>query len=260
MTALKLRRVALSVGIIPTAGTNWKAVARKIAKDRNHENLFDSPSREIKIERDFYNIVEVRSAFGTSISSVREFSGNFENTENNQGFIPRTIGTTDTVLRTLDTCTKKFHIHPGQMPESRKLSLTDISAMLDRLEVLKQPIQETVVSITNRTSGIGATQFKVFYKYMKDGSRCRTSKSVVWSPFASETHDLNGSRTQPGSRVNMISTFTNGQKQFSNKLVHMYTNHQKKERTKGIIIRTRLDPIRKAPLLSKEDKETYLNG
>ncbi len=253
MNAITLRQAALKMGIIPTTYSNWKAVVRKALRDEIHSKRFNSPKRELKIQRDFNEIASIRNAFGTSVSSAREFGGAFENAITGKGFMPTAIGSTDAVHRRLDKITKHFHVHPGQTPGSRRLSLGDVKLVIAALERTGQPTQETVVSLVNRTSGIGATQMKIFYK---NGVRVR--KALEWNPFALETFNLNGERTNLGNRVSMFQSCSQEQIDFQHELVRGYVSHQKRENDKGNFIKTREKIMFQSVTLDRGDREIYL--
>ncbi len=257
MNALKLRTAALEIGILPMAETNWKAVVRKVMKDRAHSKFFGSPERELKIKRDFNDIVSIRSAFGTSVSSDREFGGSFENTTSSKGFIPITIGSTSEIKRKRSSATKQFHVHPGQWPFSRRSSYSDRKTMVDTVIKYEQPVQEITASLTNRLTGIGATQTTIFYK-----KGVLKTRVVDYNPFAKETINLNGDRIYFGNRVSMIGLFNHNQKilqQYLTKKVITFQKKNSKNNETGII-KTRETAMSVSIRMNQEIREFYLDG
>ncbi len=254
MNALEIRQKALEIGILPITDTNWKSVTKKAIKDEAHSNRFGSPKRLLKIERDFYSIVSIRTAFGTSVSSEREFGGSFENTQESKGFIPTSIGSINEIKRKKYGAMKQFHTHPGQCRLSRTPSDADISNTTALSIKRGQPAQEVVVSIVNRQYGIGATSTTVFNK--DNQTRVR---QVHWNPFAKETFSIGGNVIDIGTRVSILAPTNKNQHIFQNHLVRLYTDHQKLNRDKGIIP-TRTIPMKLRFTISQAIKEFYLNG
>ncbi len=255
MNALEMRQKALEIGILPISETNWKSVVKKAIKDEAHANRFGSPKRQLKIERDFYSIVSIRTAFGTSVSSEREFAGSFENTQNLKGFIPISIGSLNQVKRKRDGAMKQFHTHPGQHRLSRTPSKTDMRKIVALSVKRGQPAQEVVVSIVNRQYGIGATSTTVFTK--DNQSRVR---QVHWNPFAKETFSIGGDVVNVGTRVSILAPANENQYTFQKHLVRLYTDYQKSSRIKGRIIPTRTIAIKLRFIMSQVIREFYLNG
>ncbi len=253
MNALEMRRKALEIGILPIAETNWKAVIKKVIKDEAHSNRFDSPKRLLKIERDFYSIVSIRTAFGTSVSSEREFGGSFENTPDSQGFIPTSIGSINEIKRKRYGAMKQFHTHPGQCRLSRTPSNIDINNIIALSVRRGQPAQEVVASIVNRQYGIGATSTTIFTK--NDIVKIR---QVHWNPFAKETFNIGGNVINVGTRVSILAPTNKNQCIFQRHLIKLYTNYQKLNRDNGIIP-TRTTSIKLRFTMSQAIKEFYLN-
>ncbi len=267
--AHKLRMFALSIGILPTAGTNWKAPTKKALKDKAHSNYFNSPKKELKIKRDFDNIVNIRTAFGTSVSPDREIGGSFENSINGKiGFIPVAIGGERRIVRKKGHKTKHFHTHPSRHKLSRRPSKADKGTLRRMLKRTQQPIQETIVSLTNTKAGIGAVQIKYYFKKDPLGplgphSKKIKTKVIEYSPFALEMHNLRGhpkDKRNPGQHINMIGTFTKNQKIYQNMLVKKYTDGQKRKNADGELVRTRSIPPKTAVKICSMIQEFYLNG
>ncbi len=242
--ALGRHKKARELGILPQG--NWQGpVKSQIKKDS--KSAFDgSPKTEPKVKTRFDDISKASSSFGNRVSPKREIGGSMQP---GAGFMPTTIGGYGEVSMPMTKNTNTFHVHPGEVQSSLLPSNADKQVLAQKTQRLNQPVIDTVASLYNDSSGIGATSYSNTLK--KDpvtGDYDNKTKSTTYNPFAKETRNLNGEIVNPGNHTRWMSNTTPNQQEWSRNITKAYTNHQKKLRDTGGLLNGQVLDNRNKPL------------
>ncbi len=244
--ALGRHEKAREMGILPTG--NWQSKVKKQIKDDSMTAHKGSPETEPKVKTRFDNISKAASSFGDRVSPKREIGGAMYSSDKKADYMPTAIGSYGEVSMPENKNTNTFHTHPGKKVDSMQPSGADKQVLADKTKRLNQPVMDTVSSLYNNASGIGATSYSNTLKKDSSGEYVPKTSSVTYSPFAKETRNLNGQVIDPGEFARWTSSSTPNQQEWSKNVAKVYTNKQKELRDTGALLNGQVLDSRNKPL------------
>ncbi len=240
---------AREMGILPK--DNWQAGVKSQIKQDSKSAFDGSPKMEPKIKTRFDDIARATSSFGDRVSPNREIGGAMYSSDKKSSFMPTAIGGYGEVSMPENKNTNTFHIHPGKNDDSLQPSGADKQVLANKTQRLNQPVMDTVASLYNDASGIGATSYSnTLKKDPTTGEYTPKTSSVTYSPFTKETRNLNGEVINPnqGELTRWTASTTPNQQEWAKNLTKVYTGKQKELRDTGALLNGNVLDNRNNPL------------